>query len=333
MLLETAAPKTVEPPEARKDTDPQSRHSRHEPAHGRRLNRPATAGPRIAWRYAMPIMVIHALSLLVFFPWFFSWTGVVLLVVGTYFFGSVGINMCYHRLLTHRSFRVPSWLERCFLLVAVCCMEDAPATWVATHRLHHIDADGEPDPHSPLVSFFWSHIGWLLVENRNVRSASAYDRYARDVLKDPFCMLLQRSLLLVWIYVAHGLLYFLFGLAAGYWMTGNMMSSVQFGSSVLVWGVLARTVVVWHISWSVNSLSHLFGYRNYETNENSRNNWVVALVSSGEGWHNNHHIDPASASNWHRWWEFDPIWIVIRSLEAVGLATEVIRPRHERRSA
>ena len=302
-----------------------------DPVTKQRLSRPTTAGPRIAWRYAVPIATIHALALLAFLPWLFSWTGVVLLVTGIYFYGGIGVNICYHRLLTHRSFRVPRWLERCFVVVAICCMEDAPGTWVATHRLHHIDADEQPDPHSPLVSFFWSHMGWLLVENRNARSASAYDRYARDVLKDPFYMWLQRSLLPVWLYMAHALVYFLAGFAIEWWLSGSWRSGVQFGASLFVWGVLLRTVAVWHISWSVNSLSHMFGYRNYETGENSQNNWLVAFLTSGEGWHNNHHIDPASASNWHRWWEIDPMYMVIRSLEIVGLATEVIRPRHQRR--
>jgi stearoyl-CoA desaturase (delta-9 desaturase) len=109
------------------------------------------------------------------------------------------------------------------------------------------------------------------------------------------------------------------------------LGGVQFGLSLLVWGVILRTVCVWHISWTVNSLSHLFGYSNYETGDNSRNNWLVAFLTSGEGWHNNHHHDPASASNAHRWWELDGMWLIIRSLEMVGLATEVVRPRHWRR--
>ena len=105
------------------------------------------------------------------------------------------------------------------------------------------------------------------------------------------------------------------------------------GLSLLVWGVVLRTVCVWHVSWSVNSLTHLYGYRSYETGENSRNNWLVALLASGEGWHNNHHQDPASASNSHRWWEFDAIYLFICGLEKLGLAWNVIRPRHLRRDA
>ena len=297
----------------------------------RHLSRPAAVTGRIVWRYAVPITVIHLLAVAACLPWLFSWTGVVLLVTGIYFYGGLGINIAYHRMLTHRSFKCPLWLERFLVLVALCCMEDAPGSWVATHRLHHNDSDEPSDPHSPLVSFFWSHMGWLMVENREVRCLSAYEKYARDVLRDPFYMKLQRrGLLPLWIYSAHAAVYYLVGLAAGWAMTGNWLGGVQFGLSLLVWGVLLRTVCVWHITWSVNSLSHLFGYRSYETGDDSRNNWFVAFLSSGEGWHNNHHIDPASASNAHRWWELDGMWLIIRGLEMVGLATDVVRPRHLR---
>jgi fatty-acid desaturase len=297
------------------------------------LERPKAVTSRIVWRYAAPIATMHVLALAALLPWLFSWTGVVLLLTGIYFYGGVGINIAYHRLLTHGSFKCPMWLERCFVTVALCCMEDAPASWVATHRLHHNDTDEQADPHSPLVSFLWSHVGWLMLENRDVRCISAYERFARDVLRDPFYLKLERTLLPIWIYLGHALLYFLAGMAAGWAMSLGWAESVQFGLSLLVWGVILRTVVVWHVSWSVNSLTHLYGYRSYETGENSRNNWFVALVSSGEGWHNNHHQDPASASNSHHWWEFDAIYLFICGLEKVGLAWNVIRPRHLRQDA
>jgi fatty-acid desaturase len=295
-----------------------------------KLARPAAVTRRIVWRYAVPIAVIHLLACAACIPWFFSWAGVIVLIGGIYFYGSLGINLAYHRLLTHRSFKTPLWLERSLVVVAICCLEDAPGSWVATHRMHHNSADQQPDPHSPLVSFLWSHLGWLLVENRDVRCGSAYDRFARDVLRDPFYLRLQRTLLPVWIYLGHAVLYFAAGLAAGWVGSGSCAAGVQLGLSLVVWGVFLRTVCVWHISWSVNSLAHLFGYRNYETDEHSRNNWLVALLTTGEGWHNNHHQDPASASNSHRWWEIDPMYTIIRTLEWCGLATDVVRPRHLR---
>ena len=296
-----------------------------------RLRRPVASSRKIAWRYAAPIAAVHALALLALLPALFSWTGAVLFVVGVYFYGGVGINLCYHRMLTHRSLKCPGWLERCMVGVALCCLQDGPASWVAAHRLHHRDADEEDDPHTPLVSFYWSHVGWLLVRNPAIRGLSAYDRFARDILQTPFYMRLERTLLSIWIYLAHAAAYFGVGTAAALLLGESPRAALTFGLSLLVWGVFLRTVAVWHITWSVNSLTHLFGYRNYETGEHSRNNWLVAVLSNGEGWHNNHHADPASASNSHRWWEVDPIFWLVVMLERLGLATEVIRPRHLRR--
>jgi stearoyl-CoA desaturase (delta-9 desaturase) len=294
---------------------------------------------RIVWHYLLVIVAVHALAALAVIPWLFSWTGLILLVAGVYFFGGLGMNLCYHRLLAHRSFACPTWLERVFVVIALCCMQDAPARWVAAHRIHHNHSDTEPDPHSPLVSFLWSHVGWMLVDRHGLNKISNYERFVRDLLRQPFYLNLERRLVPTIIYFGHGLLYFAAGFVAGFWIgpeaTGGagasrFLAGVQFGLSLLVWGVFLRTVVVWHITWSVNSLTHMFGYRNYDTNEESRNNWLVAILASGEGWHNNHHADPASATNQRRWWEFDPIYGMIRLLELCGLVTDVVRPKHKR---
>ncbi len=285
----------------------------------------------IRWSYAIPIALMHLLALAALVPWLFSWTGLIVMLVGVHAFGQA-INLCYHRLLAHRSAKVPKWLERFFVIVALCCMEDTPGKWVATHRYHHNHSDEQPDPHSPLVGFLWSHIGWLLVHNRGTHNISAYAKYAPDVLRDPFYLRLERGFLWVYIYLAHAALFFGAGFAVG-WATAGLGEGVRFGLSLLVWGVIVRTVVVWHITWSVNSLTHLFGYQNYETDDHSRNNWLVALLTVGEGWHNNHHHDPASSSNQHRWWEVDVTYYQLRLLELLGLASEVVPPRHRREAA
>ena len=114
----------------------------------------------------------------------------------------------------------------------------------------------------------------------------------------------------------------------GYLGEGTAAAGTKLAASWLVWGVIARTVLVWHMTWSVNSLSHLFGYRNYATREESRNNWFVSAIAAGEGWHNNHHGDPTSVSNWHRWWEFDLTYCIIRGLAMCGLAWDLKAPRH-----
>jgi fatty-acid desaturase len=283
----------------------------------------------VQWVYAIAIAAFHVLALLAVLPWFFTWTAAVTMVVGVFFFGQ-GINLCYHRLLTHRSFVVPKWFEKVLVVIALCCCQDTPAKWVAIHRYHHQHSDHQEDPHSPLVNFLWAHVGWLIIRNPGAHNLQVYGKYAKDLLADPFYMKLEKTLLWVWVYLAHAVVLTAVGGLVGWFVGGTLASAGQFAASMLVWGVILRTVVVWHITWSVNSLTHLFGYQRYKTGENSRNNWLVGLVAVGEGWHNNHHHDPASATNQHRWWELDPTYWVIRGLAAVGLATRVTRPRHER---
>lgn len=286
---------------------------------------------QIVWLYAATVVILHVLAALAVLPWLFSWTGVIVAVVGIYIYGGLGINLCYHRLLSHRSFQCPVWVERVLVYIALCCMQDAPGRWVAAHRIHHKFADDEPDPHSPLVNFLWSHVGWLMVDKHGLHKLSNYERYVRDLLRQPFYLNLERRMVPMWVYLIHALAYFVIGLAIG-WSLWGLSAGVQFGLSILVWGVFVRTVAVWHITWSVNSLTHMFGYRNYETDEESRNNWFVAIITSGEGWHNNHHEDPASANNQRRWWEIDLVYGVIWLMERTGLAWNVVRPKHQRRA-
>lgn len=280
---------------------------------------------RINWRYASAVGSYHLLALLAFLPWFFSRAGVALAVIGVYVFGAAGINLCYHRLLSHRSFSCPLWLEHSFAIIAVCCVEDTPARWVATHRLHHHRADDQADPHSPLVNLFWSYIGWLFLENTDLCRGIAYDRYARDIVRDKFYRWIERAV--VWITLAQSLVYFAVGFLVELLLGGTLGEAVQFGASIWLWGVVIRTILVWHVTWCGNSFPHLFGYRNYETNDNSRNNALVAIITSGEGWHNNHHADPNSASNQRHWWEIDLTYLLLRLLVLLGLAWDVQLPK------
>lgn len=293
-----------------------------------RLNLPEATQPvQFDWGYLINITLIHVLSIPCLLPWFFSWTGLVLFAVGLPLYGQLGITLCYHRLLTHQGLTLPKWLERTFAMLGVCCLQDTPARWVAVHRLHHRHSDQQPDPHSPLVNFFWSHVGWVLVKHREHSRVTFFEQYARDILRDPLYLALERNLMWFWVYWIQVLLYFTVGGLAGRLISGNWWGGLQFGLSVTVWGVFLRTVVVWHVTWAVNSVTHVAGYRNYETNDDSRNNWLVALFAYGEGWHNNHHADQRAAAHGHRWWEFDTTYQVIRLLEMLGLAKNVVRPR------
>jgi stearoyl-CoA desaturase (delta-9 desaturase) len=301
----------------------------------RQVRLPAPAGRgRIRWPYATGVVGLHVLAMLAFVPWLFSWTGVAVALAGLYVFGTLGINLCYHRLLTHRGYRCPLWLEHALATLGICCLQDTPARWVSVHRLHHQHSDERPDPHSPLVSFLWGHVGWLLVENRDLRPMSLYERYAKDLLRDPFYWGLEHGLRWLWIYLAQWAVFFLAGFAAGLASSGGPSAGVQLGLSLVVWGVFVRTVLVWHITWSVNSVTHLWGYRTYETGEGSRNNILIGLLSNGEGWHNNHHAQPRAASHGHSWWELDVTYLTLRLLVLLGLAWDVVLPdaRARRRS-
>lgn len=292
-----------------------------------KLAMPAGAQPlRVSWIDTTGIVGIHLLAALAFLPWLFSWTGVVLAFAGLYVFGTIGIGLCYHRLLTHRGFICSRRLEHFFAVLGVCCVQDTPARWVATHRRHHAHADEQMDPHSPWVNFLWGHMGWLMFRNRDLLRLSLCERYAKDLLRDPFYARLEGKTLWLQILFGSWALYFAAGFGIELLLGGTALEALQFALSVLVWGVFVRTVMVWHVTWSVNSVSHLWGYRNYETGESSRNNLVVGIIASGEGWHNNHHAFPRSARHGHKWWELDLTWLTIRLLELLGLATKVVTP-------
>jgi fatty-acid desaturase len=276
---------------------------------------------RIRWAYVIALSVVHLGAVAAFIPWLFSWTALIVAAVGIHIFG-MGINVGYHRLLSHGSFATKRWVERALVYLGVCCLEDTPIKWVSTHRRHHQHSDRDDDPHSPKVSVFWSHVGWLFLDNPNTHSLDAYGKYARDLVEDPFYRTLERNFRWFWIYVAHAVLFTAVGGLIGA-LTGGASEAVRMSLSFLVWAVFVRTVLVWHITWSVNSLAHVWGYRNYNTRDDSANNWFVALVSVGEGWHNNHHHAPTSATNRHRWWEFDISYLEIVLLKKLGLAWDV----------
>ena len=292
----------------------------------RRLDIPESARPfRLARIDAAGIAAIHLIALFAFVPWLFSWTGVVLALLGLYVFGTLGISLCFHRMLTHRSVVCPVRLEHSLAILGLCCVQDTPARWVGIHRRHHEHADEQPDPHSPLAGFFWGHVGWMLFRNRELTRVRLVSRYAKDVMRDPFYAKLEQNFRWVRVVLISWLVFFATALLVELVLGGSALEAIQFGFSVLIWGVFVRTVLVWHITWSVNSVTHMWGYRNYETDESSRNNLIIGFLSNGEGWHNNHHAAPRSARFGHRWWELDVTWLTIRLLSALGLARKIVR--------
>ena len=284
-----------------------------------------TVKHKIDWVVLAVVVGIHLAALSALTPWLFDWTGVVVAVLGCYVFGTLGINLCFHRLLSHRSFKCPLWFEHILAILGVCCLQKTPGRFVAAHRAHHHHSDHDGDPHSPMASLFWGHMGWVLVENPQRENAAMYDKYARDVFRDPFYMRLERNFLWIWVYGLHAVLFYLVGFAIG-WLRpeGSVAAGAHFGLMLMVWGAFMRTVLVWHITWSVNSIGHVWGYRNYETRGNSRNSLLIGLISNGDGWHNNHHADQRAASHGHKWYEFDVTYVTLLGLRLFGLAWDLV---------
>ena len=281
----------------------------------------------IDWVNVFGIAFYHIVALLALLPYFFSWTSVVIALLATFVFCTIGINVFYHRFLTHKGFRCHKWAEYVMAVLAVCSFQDTPARWVAVHRRHHEHSDDEFDPHTPVRSFLWAHVGWILVKSSELSRYEIFTRYSKDVLRDPFYRRLEKQLYYLGIIFAHWLVFFGAGALAVLLSGGSLGESFRFGASVLIWGVFLRTVVSWHITWAVNSVTHLWGYRNYNTDENSRNNILVGLLANGEGWHNNHHADPRSARHGHLWWELDVTYLTIRAFEIMGIVWQIVEPK------
>lgn len=260
--------------------------------------------------YGLFMLAMHSLALLA--PFTFSWP-MVGLFFGTYFItGCLGITLSFHRQLSHRSFSTPKWLEYALAYCGVLAVQGDPTEWVSSHRYHHLHCDTPLDPHSPYEGFWWSHMGWLL-DNRATLERVHDRSNASDMMKDPFYNHLQKHYM--WHVIAQfAALYALGGLPA------------------MVWGGALRIVWVYHITWFVNSAAHVWGTQQYNTGDLSRNNWWVGLLAFGEGWHNNHHAFEFSARHGLEWWQFDMTWMVIKALEAVGLAHNVKLPTEKQKA-
>jgi stearoyl-CoA desaturase (delta-9 desaturase) len=271
-------------------------------------------GARVHPGLAAVAAVLHLGAVCAF--WWFTWAGLVAFLVMWVVVGQFGIGLGYHRLLCHRSYQVPGPLRCLLALLGVLAFQGGPLTWCAIHRLHHRHSDSEDDPQMSHHSFWWSHMLWALVDEMVGLSTPAdVRRVTADLQREPFLQFLER-----WqgaVHVAQGLALLLGGWAFGDW---------GLGVSLLLWGFFLRATVGLHTTFLVNSINHHHGYRNYATDDNSRNCWWVALLTFGEGWHNNHHAQPRSAAHGHRWFEVDTSYALIRLMEWLGLASRVVRP-------
>jgi stearoyl-CoA desaturase (delta-9 desaturase) len=256
----------------------------------------------VNWITTIAMTAFHVLAVGAFF---FIDAGALLAALVLYFVaGGFGIGMGYHRLLTHRGYKTPKWVEYFLTWCGTLALEGGPIFWVATHRVHHQKSDREGDPHTPREGTWWAHMGWIITGQGLHHDADVLARYAPD---------LSRDRVHVWL--------------SNYHWTSNVivgLALLAFGGwSYVMWGIFFRTTFGLHCTWLVNSATHLWGSRRFQTRDDSTNNWWVALLSFGEGWHNNHHAHPTSARHGLAWYEVDWTWMCIRTLQALGLAWDV----------
>ena len=218
--------------------------------------------------------------------------------------GMLGIGMGYHRLLTHRGYKTPKWMEYFLTVCGTLALEGGPIFWVATHRIHQQHSDHEGDPHTPREGTYWAHVGWILTGKAMHHDTEILARYTPDLSKDKFHVALT-----TWHWVPQVIV-------------GLILLAVG-GIPYVLWGTFFRTTYGLHCTWLVNSATHLWGKRRFQTRDDSRNSFWVAMMTFGEGWHNNHHAHPVSARHGLAWYEIDINWIGISVLKALGLAWDV----------
>jgi fatty-acid desaturase len=261
----------------------------------------STTKPQLNWLHITFFALLHLGALLALLPSNFNWKAVGICLFLYWMTGGLGITLGFHRLVTHRSFQTPKWLEYFLVFCGTLTCQGGPIDWVGMHRIHHLYSDQELDPHDSNKGFWWSHMGWMFYHSPGFAEVP---RITKDIADDPVYQFLQKNMIL--LQVALGLTLLMLG-----------------GWSFVVWGVFVRLVFVWHCTWFVNSATHKFGYRTYDSGDRSTNCWWVALLTYGEGWHNNHHAFQYSARHGLQWWEIDLTWMTIQLLQLLGLATNV----------
>lgn len=249
-----------------------------------------------------------------------GWFEVGLFLGSTYLAG-LGVTLGYHRFFTHGCFQTSSWFKRTLGIMAAINVQGPLLFWCACHRSHHQHSDREGDPHSPHLSgggflgwlkgFMHAHFGWIIVKG-NYRYNP---KVVRDLYQDSDVRFVDHYYFL-WIFL---------GLAVPAFLGGLYHMSWQGAVMGLFWGGLARVALVHHLTWSVNSFGHIFGERPFDTKDESRNNFFLALLSMGDGWHNNHHAFPQSAKHGLAWWQIDGTYALILGLEKLGLIWNVRR--------
>ena len=258
---------------------------------------PLTNGQKVNWVTSLILVGLHIGAVAAFF--FFSWKAFFVAIALHWVAVGWGISLGYHRLHTHQSYQCPRWLEYFLAVCGTMTLEGGPMFWVGTHRLHHAKSDQPGDPHSPREGVFWSHMGWIVFGETN-HNNKIMAKYAPDLARHKFYWWLNKY---HWVpVVLTGLALLAFG-----------------GLPFFLWGFCLRIVYGLHCTWLINSATHIFGKRRFETTDDSRNSFILAVLTFGEGWHNNHHAHQTSARHGMMWHELDISWITLKLLRSVGL--------------
>lgn len=259
----------------------------------------------IKWNTTVFMIIFHAGAIAsLFMVTGLSWTAIPITIVLWWISGSLGIGMGFHRLLTHRGYKTPKAVEYFLTLCGLLALEGGAINWVVTHRIHHANTDADGDPHSPRDGSWWAHMGWILRGTAQQHNEITMRRYAPDLMKDPVHRFMNN------VYFVPLIISGMVLLAIGGW-------------PLMFFGVFLRVTVGLHFTWLVNSATHLWGTRRFQTTDDSTNSWWVALLTFGEGWHNNHHAHPRAAKHGLTWYEIDFNWYGIRALQLLGLAKRI----------
>jgi fatty-acid desaturase len=256
----------------------------------------------IQWNTTVFMIIFHTCALISLFM--INWKVWPLTILLWWVSGSLGIGMGFHRLLTHRGYKTPKAVEYFLTFCGLLALEGGAINWVVTHRIHHSKTDMSGDPHSPRDGGWWAHMGWILRGTAQQHDEETMQRYAPDLMKDPVHVWMNR------LYFVPLILSGIALLAIGGW-------------PMMFVGVFLRVTIGLHFTWLVNSATHMWGKRRFATRDDSTNSWWVALLTFGEGWHNNHHAYPRAAKHGLRWYEIDFNWYGIRALQMFGLARSV----------
>ncbi len=257
---------------------------------------------KMNWPTVIVFSIFHVGAVAALFT--FSWRNLAACAFLYWMCTGLGISMGYHRLHTHRSYKIPIALEYFFAICGCLTLEGGPIFWVAVHRLHHQKSDQPGDPHTPREGGWWAHMLWMLFGDALHSNTRLMAKYAPDLAKDRFYMRLDKY---HWVPIV---------------LLGGLLYAIG-GYSMVFWGVFLRVVLGLHATWLVNSATHMWGARRFDTRDDSRNNWWVALITFGEGWHNNHHAHPTSARHGLAWYEIDHSWILVNILKYFGIAKSI----------